>query len=179
MQKKTILKKTKNETINNYYIKGEVSCKKCNLNYPLKFQLKKDKQFYEFLPIDTPKEGNYLILESIENKLYYGSMKFIFVIRLNEEKIKIGRGKENDVDICDPSISKRHAEIKFEKGKIFLKNISGKYGTLILIKKSIKINDNIIKLQVGNSVIEAKQMKYGEYKKIELDKKHYPLNKKD
>ena len=179
IQKKTKIKQNSSKTINNYYIKGEVSCQKCNLNYPLKFQIEGIEKFYEFISIDTPKEGNYLILESIENKLYYGSMKFIFVIGLNEKVIKIGRGKANDVDICDPSISKRQAEIKYEKGKIFLKNISEKYGTLILVKKSIKINDNIITLQVGRSVIQAKQMKYGEFRKLELNNKHYPLSKKD
>ena len=177
--KKTMIKQNFDKTIKNYYIKGEVSCKKCNLNYPLKFEIEEIEQFYEFLSINIPKEGNYLIIESIENKLYFGSIRFIFVIGLNDKIIKIGRGKENDVVICDPSISKKHAEIKYEKGKILLKNISEKYGTLILVKKSIKINDNIITLQVGSSVIQAKQMKYGEFQKLELKNKHYPLSKKD
>ena len=179
IKRKTLKKQNLNKKINNYYIKGEVSCKKCNLNYPLKFQIEENEQFYEFLSIDATKEMNYIILESLENKLYYGSMKFIFVIGFNEEVIKIGRGKENDVVVCDPSISNKHAEIKFEKGKIFLKNKSEKYGTLILVKKSVKINDNIIELQVGRSVIQAKQMKYGEFQKLKLNNKHYPLNKKD
>ena len=179
INKKTMIKQNSNEIINSYYIKGEVSCKKCNLNYPLKFQIEGIEQLYEFLSIDNPKEDNYLILESIENKLYYGSMRFIFVIKLNEKVIKIGRGTENDVVICDPSISNKHAEIKYEKGKIFLKNISRKYGTSILVKKPIKLNDNTITLQIGRSVIQAKQMKYGEFQKLELNNKHYPLSKKD
>ena len=179
IRKKTIFKQNTDKTVNNYYIKGEVFCKKCNLNYPLKFQIEENEQFYELFSADIPKEENYLILESIENKLYYGSMKFIFIIGLNEKEKKIGRRRANDIVICDPSISNFHAKIKYDKGKIFLKNISETFGTLILVKKPITINDNTIKLQVGRSVIEAKQMTYGEFKKLKLNNKHYPLSKKD
>ena len=175
--KKTNLIQNEDKTVNTYYLKG-LACKKCNLGYPLKFQIKENEQSYEFFKIDTPATGDYLILELIGSKIYFGNLKFISLINLNDKEITLGRSKSNDVEIMDPSISRTHCIIKYVDGNIVIKNCSEKYGTLILVKKMIKINENKIQVQVGRTLIEAREMKYGEYDKLPLKNKKI-IDKKD
>ena len=174
IQKKFFVNKEK--TIYNYYIK-ELNSKDCKFNYPLKFKIK--EKFFEIITINIPKESNYMILESIENKIYYGHIILIFVIKLDEKEISIGRENKNDIIIPDPSISKEHAEMKVEKGSIIIKNKSKTFGSLILVKKPLKINENKICLQIGRTLIEARQIKFGEFEKLKLKNKINNLTKKD
>ncbi len=173
--KKNIIE-TKN--VKNYYIKRE-SCKKCKYIYPLRFKINEEE--YKLIDIE-PLETDYIILESLGNKHFYGNYKLIHVIELNDKNIKIGRDiKLNNMVIGDPSISKEHAVIIYNKnnGSLILKNKSRKYGTLVLIKKSLKINENKIQLQIGKTNIEMQIMKYGEFEKIKDKKTKNPLPKKD
>ena len=166
--------------VKNYYLRG-LNCKKCHSIYPLKFKI--SNNIYEFYEIEKPTDSDYMIMESIEHKIYFGQLKLIHVIRLNENTtIKIGRKeKDNDMVICDPSISRKHAIIKYNKEnrKILIKNISKKYGTLILLKKALKINEKNIQIQIGKVFIEARTMKFGEFQKIKNKNTKYPLTKKD
>ena len=166
--------------VKNYYLRG-LNCKKCHTIYPLKFKILND--VYEFYEIEKPTDSDYMIMESIEHKIYFGQLKLIHVIKLNENTtIKIGRKeKDNDMVICDPSISRKHAIIKYNKEnrKILIKNISKKFGTLVLIKKALKINEKNIQLQIGKVFIEARTMKFGEFQKKKNKYTKYPLTKKD
>ena len=166
--------------VKNYYLRG-LNCKKCHTIYPLKFKISNNT--YEFYEIEKPTDSDYMIMESIEHKIFFGQLKLIHVIKLNENTtIKIGRKeKDNDMVICDPSISRWHAIIKYDKEnrKILIKNISKKYGTLILLKKSLKINEKNIQIQIGKVFIEARTMKFGEFQKIKNKNTKYPLTKKD
>ena len=178
LQEKVFIKSNETKAATNYYIKW-LYCKNCKLNYPLQFKIKEREPFFEFINIGTPKEGNYIILESIENKIYYGYIKFVFVVKVGEKEINIGRKRENDIIIPDPSISKVHAEMKLDKGNIYIKNKSETYGSSILIKKALKINNNKISLQIGRTIIESKEMKFGEFEKLKLKNKIKNLTKKD
>ena len=128
--------------------------------------------------IDRPIEGNYIIFESIESRIFFGNIKFISLIYLKDKEIAFGRGKNNDINIMDPSISRVHAMVKLVDGKAVIKNCSEKFGTLVLVKKLININDNKIQLQVGRTLIEARLIKYGEYNKLQLKNKKI-IYKKD
>lgn len=166
--------------VTNFYLKC-LNCKKCHTIYPLKFKI--SERIYEFYEIEKPADNDdYMIMESLENKMYYGHIKLIHIVKLNENPVKIGR-KEivNDLVICDPSISKEHAIIKYdqENGKILLKNTSKTFGTFVLIKKPLKINEKAIQIQIGKIFIEAKIMKFGEFEKIKNNYTKYPLTKKD
>ena len=180
LKKKVTNIENKKKTVKNYYING-YNCKKCNYIYPLKFKIEEIEQPFNLIDIDEPKGCDYIIFESIEYKVYYGYLKLVFVIQLNNEPIKIGRKKDNDMIIRDPSISKIHAELEYDKkqGKIILKNENEKYGTLVLIKKSLKINENKIKFQIGRTIIEANIMKKGEFEKIINKNTQNPLPKKE
>ena len=163
--------------VKNYCIKL-YRCNDCKSVYPLRFKI--DTKVFELFTIDDTLEKDYLILESIEHKIYYGYMKLIHIIKLDENTIKIGRCSEkNDIIIPDPSISREHAYLKFNKEKILIKNVSKKYGSLVLIKKSLKINHNMIQIQIGKINIEAKIMKYGEFEKMKNKNTKNPLPKKD
>ena len=150
--------------------------------YPYQFKI--NEKIFNVLDIEPSKGSDYLLLKSIENKNYFNIMMLIHVIELNEEIIKIGRSyidADNDVIIEDPSVSKEHAIIKYNKenGSLMLKNNKSKYGTLVLIKKSLKINEKKIQIQVGKTVVEAQVMKYGDFEKNYKNRNSkYPLPKK-
>ena len=176
-QIKTKTISNKDNSVKNYYIRY-LTCKKCKCIYPLKFKIS-DKKF-EFFQIEKP-NNDYLILESIEPNYFYGHIKIIHVIELNDNKnINIGRNREdNDVIISEPSVSRKHAFLNYnkEERKILMKNISHTFGTLVLIKKSLEIKENIIQIEIGKVFIEAKTMTFGEFEKNKHTK--YPLPKKD
>lgn len=176
---KITTKITKGGNVINYYIHMEF-CKNCQYIYPLRFKL--GEKIYELYEIEKPNEENYIILESLEKKIYYGYIKLIHVIKFNQknDSVNIGRKNSSDVIVKDPSVSREHAILKFDKEKqrILIKDTSAKYGTLVLIKKAIKINNNKIKIQIGKNIIEAQKMKFGEFEKIKDKKKtKYPLPK--
>ena len=205
LEKYTKKEEEKKKTIKSYYIK-KLYCEKCKSNYPIKFNINECDKSYELINIYKPDTGNYMILESLDNRIYFGSMKVIFVIELKEKDkkkdkekdkkkdkekdkeeeeeekeniIRLGRKNNNDIVLCDPSVSREHAEIIYENGNILIKNKDAKYGTLILVKKSIKINDNLILFQIGNTAIEARKMKFGEFEKMKFKNVKNPLPKKD
>lgn len=181
VKRKVIIKENKNKNVRNYYIK-RIICKNCKCIYPYKFKI--NEKILNLFNIETSKESDYLILRSIENKIYLNNMMLIHVIELNNEIIKIGKSfidGDNDVIIIDPSVSKEHAIIKYNKdnGSLLLKNNNSKYGTLVLIKKSLKINEKKIQIQVGKTVVEAQVMKYGDFEKnFKNRNSKYPLPKK-
>jgi hypothetical protein len=180
-KRKLIIKENKKKNVRNYYIK-RIMCKKCKCIYPYQFKI--NEKIFNVLDIEISKESDYLILKSIENKNYFNIMMLIHVIELNEKIIKIGRSYidgDNDVIIEDPSVSKEHAIIKYNKdnGSLMLKNNKSKYVTLVLIKKSLKINEKKIQIQVGKTVVEAQVMKYGDFEKNYKNRNSkYPLPKK-
>ena len=61
-----------------------------------------------------------------------------------------------------------HAIIEYNKkeGILLLKNISKESNSLVLIKNSLKINENKIYLEVGRTFIEAYLIKENDLKKI-------------
>ena len=181
--KSTIIVK---KNVKNYYFRY-FTCKKCKFVYPLKFKISDTK--FELFDIERPNnDSNYIILESVENNFYYGHIKLIHVIELNNEtkSIRIGRKNDdkddkndNDVIICEPSVSKHHAILTYnpEEGTVLIKNISKTFGTLVLIKKSLEITDNEIQIEIGKVFMEAKTMTFGKFVKDKHTK--YPLPKKE
>ena len=69
--------------------------------------------------------------------------------------------------------------MRFKNGCIFMKNKSETYGTLILFKKSLKINDKKIRLEIGKTIVESRQMRFGEFENLQLKNKINNLSKKD
>ena len=137
-----------------------------------------------FFDFDIPKNKDYMILESIEEKKDDSNddsnedskiaRKSVHIIELNDNEIKIGRRDYNDIILLyDNSVSKEHAIIKYDKetGNINIKNL-GKYGTLAFIFPDKKDNnDNYtfhftekpIYFQINKTFFEACTMTKNDY----------------
>lgn len=157
LKKKIIKPKNEKQTITEYWYKcKEFKCDNCPLYYPFKFQIE-DKIYYLIDDLVPKTYINYIILESL-NFPEDDDIKNIYVINLNDNNVKIGRDeKNNDIIIREKSISKFHAEIKFNKnnGDVTIIN-KGKYGTFVLIKDNITLYENDkIYFQVGKVFIKA------------------------
>ena len=134
-------------------------CPGCKEQYPLRYKLRDDdKVKYLSEYYEVPKDGDYLILESLDYKKEDKYCKSIHIINLENEYITIGRENDKDIIEKDISISRFHAILKYNKitGKICLQNKSKKFGTLVLVKNPITVLDKTIHLQVGRTYIEAK-----------------------
>ena len=165
-----------NDKVKNYYF-NNLKCQKCDFTFPLRFKISEIQ--YELINIETPPEDTYIILESIEKRIFYGYMKMIHVIKIGTDNdiITIGRNKtKNDVIICDPSISKEHAQFIYDKGKILLKNLSKKFGTSVFIRNGINIGNKRIQIQTGKIMFETQRIKYKDFNSIRKKKKtQFPL----
>jgi len=55
--------------------------------------------------------------------------------------------------ITDISVSRLHAFIKYENDKFLLLDNNSKFGTLVLLKNSLLLNEEKIAVQIGRTVI--------------------------
>ena len=101
------------------------------------------------------------------------NIKSIHVIKLNGENITIGRGHESDVRINDISVSRSHACLKYDigSGRLLLRDLKSKFGTLVLLKKPLTIKEKKIHLQIGRTYIEASLMSMKDFEKLKKEKK--------
>jgi hypothetical protein len=108
---------------------------------------------YTTVDYDKP-DGNYLILESLEQEK--NDSRIIHVIKPSDikETFKLGRGHEADLRINDISVSRCHAFIKFKKDKFLLEDNMSKFGTLVLVREKTPILPNFNKaMQIGRTVV--------------------------
>ena len=179
------LKEISNENKNKIKVDDSIifknfECPCCKSQYPIKFKLPENNKIFNLVDIEEPNDCNYMILESIDykyNEQYCKSIHIIKFIKESGEPITIGREYDNDIVDRDVSISHHHAILRFNKenGKISIQNWKSKYGTLVLVKKPIKVLDKKIYLQVGRTYIEACLTDIEEYNKIK--KEQIQLNK--
>ena len=116
---------------------------------------------------------DYIILESLNQIKHDSNVKSIHLIQLNDDFIIIGRGHFCDIRINDISVSRNHACLKYdyESGKLLIKDLKSKFGTLILIKKPLEIKEKKICLQIGRTYIEACLIDFKEYERLKNEKK--------
>lgn len=55
----------------------------------------------------------------------------------NTNKFTLGRSENNDIVFDDVSVSRNHAIIFKKKRKVFIKDLKSKFGTHLLVKRSI------------------------------------------
>ena len=175
-----------NKTVKNYHL-NICYCDNCKMYYSLKYKCKakdldnidtekinvennsdnqNDEKILSLFKYEIPQNKDYMILESLEEKLEDSNKarKSVHIIELNEEKdIKIGRAKDNDIILFDDKIiSHYHALIKYDKknGKLKIINLSKHWGTLALInpksKKIIQFTEKPLFFQVNQTFFEAK-----------------------
>ena len=137
-------------------------CNKCGMQYPVKFKLEGFDKVFNLVDVNEP-DGDFMILESIDYKQYEQYYKSIHIIKFLKETITIGRDTFNDVGDRDISISRNHALLKLKNDKIYIENVSKKFGTQVLVRKPIQILDKTIYLQIGRTYVEARLMNQKEF----------------
>jgi hypothetical protein len=137
------------------------NCETCNRPYSYKYEIKDengDKELISLIDIKVPEEYiNYIILESLTFIHHSENEKNIFVVKLNDEEITIGKDNKCDIVDLNKTISREQAILKFNKdnGNLNLIN-KGRYGTLVLIKNNVKLKVNEkIYIQMENTNIKA------------------------
>jgi hypothetical protein len=132
-------------------------CDECKQQFPLKFKYENSDKIYNLYDYEVPSQGDYIILESLDCKESEAYIKYIHIIKLLKEYIYIGREIDNDVNNKGISISRKHAVMRYDKenGRVSLQNLSKKYGTLVLVRKPIKVLHKFIYLQNGRTFIGA------------------------
>jgi len=158
MQTKLSKKENDRKTVTSYNIKS-FNCEICKTPYPFRFVVNiYQNRTYDLIDIVRPVDASYIILESLNQmKDNNNNLKSIHVIILDEQKITLGRGHEADVRINDISVSRQHAVLLFDNstGKIVLRDLKSKFGTLILIKNDFKVKEKKIQLQIGRTFMEG------------------------
>ena len=186
METKLQIKENEKKTVKSYNIKS-FNCEICKTPYPFRFILNGIEKPFELITLDKPIGRDYIVLESLNQMKDNCNIKSIHVIKINEDELIIGRGHESDIRINDISVSRNHAQLKYnaEDGTILIRDLKSKFGTLILIKKPLLIKERKIHIQIGRTYIEGRLMSVEEFNKIRLEKKnkvkdkehhHTPLN---
>ena len=154
---KLIIQDNQKGTVTTYFC-PKFNCDICLCPYPIRFRIPEFNKIYELIDLNQPEEENFLVLETLDYIKEKKNIKKVHFVRLIDEVIKIGRSNTNDIIDNDISISRSHCELKFNKdnGDLILENRSEKFGTLVLIRNNIKMNENEINFQVGTSLISAK-----------------------
>ena len=167
MRTKLIIIGNRKRTVKTYYI-NKFNCEICKTPYPFHFKIPNHDKIFELIDIKRP-DGNYIILESLDQVKDNNNNKYIHIISLvNEEEITIGRGIDADMKINDISVSRLHSKLKFnfEQKSLLIKDCGSKFGTLVLIKNPFELREKeFLEMQVGRSVVSAKVIK-GDRKKI-------------
>ena len=172
METKLATKENEKKTVKSYSIKS-FNCEICKTPYPFKFRLNGIENPFELIDLEKPINSDYIILESLNQMKENCNIKSIHVIQLTGDELTVGRGHESDVRINDISVSRSHAKLKYNisEGTLLLRDLKSKFGTLILIKKPLKIKEKKIHLQIGRTYIEAKLMGMADFEKLRREKK--------
>ena len=131
-------------------------CPLCNEPYnPI---VKKGNNFYNIMPYSFDKQLYHIILESINfvKEGVFCVMIIIFTFPNKNEEYYLGRGHEASFKISDISISRVHAKIYLKDDNIIIDDLGSKFGTLLLVRKNIDVNEMIekkMKIQIGRSVL--------------------------
>ena len=155
------IKENKNTNVT-LYRHNEFKCKSCKSQYSYKFYINfEEEKEYELINLEKPKENDYIILESLNSFEGGQQIKLIFVVKITNKEITIGRNKDNDISIIGPSVSGYHCILKYNKENGYLTIIDkSTFGTSVLIKGNIKIElTKKLYFQSGNTYIKAELKK--------------------
>lgn len=127
----------------------KVSCDLCKKKFPESILI--EDIIMPTISIPRP-QGKYLILESCGNSK--NSKDFHVVCFNSIGQVNIGRSNYCDIKINDICASRNHAVLKYSNGAITLKDNNSKFGSLVEIKRPLKIEKNKkLAVQTGKSMI--------------------------
>jgi len=137
------------------YTCKKFNCDICLKPYYLRFRIPEFDKTYELIDLNLPEETDYFCLESLDYVKDNNNIKTVHIVKLNDEEINIGRNNYNDIIDNNSSVSRDHAVLKYNKNNrtLFLENNNGRYGTLVLVRGNIKVNEEKTFIQIGNTKI--------------------------
>ena len=118
----------------------------------------KNNKEYDILPYSYKKNDYYIILESLNfiKENIFTSMIIVFTFPKKTEEYFLGRGHEASFKVSDISISRVHSKFYIKNGNIYIDDLGSKFGTLVLIRKDVDLNqivDKKIKIQTGRTTL--------------------------
>jgi len=148
-------KKKNNNTGVSCYYWNKLNCEVCGIPLPDFVNCNGDR--VELIPIQRP-ETPYILLERVfydKTKESTTNPKMLVLLSIENVgyKIKMGRGHECDLRENDISVSRLHAEIKYQNGGFTIVDNNSKFGTLMLLRKSYKVEKRKIAVQIGRTVL--------------------------
>jgi len=149
-----IITENSKKTVTTYTYK-KFNCNICLKPYKLRFRIPELDKTYELIDLSLPEKTDYFCLESLDYIKDNNNIKTIHIVQLTDEEISIGRNDSNDIIVFDISVSREHAVLKYNKNNrsLFLENKNGRYGTLVLVRRNIKINEEKTFFQISNTHI--------------------------
>ena len=123
------------------YLFQNYNCDICLATYPKYIII--DNKKLNLLDIDVSNYDNYAICDMIkfeEKNDYIFRVGFLVIHFGENDTIKFGRKKENDVVFNDLSISGNHCELISQNGNLFLKDVGSSYGCLKYVQNEFEIN---------------------------------------
>ena len=129
-----------------FYIWKSFNCEICLYLYPKYIEYKNRK--YYLVDIDTSRFNqfcvcDYSLFDDIQRKTFHRGY-LVFLIE-DDNEIFLGRNQTNGVKLKDISVSRKHCYIIKRDGKLFIKDLHSKFGTLKYIKDKyeIKIDESL------------------------------------
>ena len=123
------------------YLFQNYNCDICLATYPKYIMI--DNKKLSLLDIDVSNYDNYAICDMIkfeEKNEYIFRVGFLVIHFKENEIIKFGRKKENDVVFNDLSISGNHCELISQNNNLFLRDVGSSYGCLKYVQNEFEIN---------------------------------------
>ncbi len=133
------IQKKKEENFISYYWKN-FNCEICLFPYPKYIKYKNLK--YSLVDIDTSNFNQYCICDYSlfdDNKKKSFHRGFIIFKFDDDNEITLGRNQSNGIKLKDISVSRKHCYIIKRNGKLFIKDLNSKFGTLKYIKDKYEI----------------------------------------
>lgn len=136
-----------------------IECELCKTLLPER--IKQHGKIYDLFNFIKPEFESYMIFELIANES--STLKTYFSVNIHgKDLLRLGRGQDSDIRITDISVSRHHANIKFESnGDMFIKDNNSKFGSLVyLFNTNIKMLINHdIGIQVGRTLLRMSMHK--------------------
>ena len=123
------------------YLFQNYNCEICLATYPKYIII--DNKKINLLDIDVSNYDNYALCDMIkfeEKNDYIFRVGYLVIHFVENEIIKFGRKKENDVIFNDLSVSGNHCELTYQNGNLFLKDVGSSYGCLKYVQNEFEIS---------------------------------------
>jgi len=141
------------------YIVKSYNCEICKEPYPI--QIKHGSNHYNILTYSIPENQNYVILESLNSiKENQYPLSIHVLMFADQDSYLLGRGHDSDVRISDISVSRIHSKIYFKDNQFYLEDCGSKFGSLVLAKEPVEIEEMAKILQVGRTLMAVNHSKY-------------------